>query len=79
MGRIIKQEACPYCGSDDLDYGALEFGDECVNYPVLCNKCKGHFTESYDFYFSGQSLDELDDAPYIYGGDYYDDGKEEEN
>lgn len=40
---------CPYCGSIEVDYGALEFlEDGLAYYPVKCPECGKEFTEYYE-------------------------------
>lgn len=44
---------CPVCGSNDIDYDALEIIDCGAYYPALCNNCKTSFQEHYDLTFAG--------------------------
>lgn len=45
--KFNKQETCPLCGSDNLDYGTLKLYDNYVSYPVTCRDCKCSFEEDY--------------------------------
>lgn len=48
-----KQGNCPYCNSDNLEYGTFGFDDTGGYYETECNDCKKHFNETYDFTFVG--------------------------
>jgi len=53
----IEQGVCPYCGSVDVDYGAIEYeDDEMLYYPATCNECGREFEEWYNLSFSGHNV-----------------------
>jgi len=49
MVEIIGHEAgkCPYCGSEDVEYGSFEFCDNDGSYDLYCNECKQTSQEWY--------------------------------
>lgn len=53
-----EEGRCPYCGSDDIEYGAGEVDTSGYYYPCTCNACKGHFFECYDLDFAGYNIEE---------------------
>lgn len=52
-----KPNACPVCGSADLEYGISEVLDEGISYPWICNSCGSCGKECYDFVFSEHIID----------------------
>ena len=38
---------CPYCGSNNLDYGTSEILDDTLRYPATCLDCGESFDEDY--------------------------------
>ena len=61
-----EQGKCPYCGSEDIEYGSMELKDDnIVDYPCHCNKCNKDFTEGYHLEFDGmfdEDGEELENA-----------------
>ncbi len=57
--KQIEQGVCPKCGSNRLDYGAVEVIDSGVRYPYICPDCKFVGNEYYELVFSGHT-DETD-------------------
>ena len=53
----IEKGKCPYCGSENVEYGSLEICDEGVYYKVFCNDCENNFEEHYDLKFAGHVID----------------------
>ena len=49
MVEIIGHEAgkCPYCGSEDVEYGSFEHCDIDGSYDLYCNECKQTSQEWY--------------------------------
>jgi endogenous inhibitor of DNA gyrase (YacG/DUF329 family) len=43
---------CPFCGSEDLEYGVLEIQDELLYYPFTCNDCDKEGEEWYDMEYA---------------------------
>lgn len=39
---------CPQCHSDDLEYGSIDFEDDCVGYKYKCNQCGDTGIEWYE-------------------------------
>ena len=48
-----KQGHCPYCDSENLDYGTLAIEGEGGYYETDCMDCGEHFHEWYNFNFIG--------------------------
>lgn len=49
-----EQGLCPYCGSEDIDYGTMDLNmGGAVDYPCHCNKCNKDFIEGYHLEFDG--------------------------
>ena len=48
-----ERNVCPYCGSDDIDYSALELEGESLYFPAHCNHCDNDFNEWYELNFVG--------------------------
>jgi len=55
MKNIIMECRCPYCGSDNLEWGAFDYDDDGdgAYYEVQCSDCRQYFDEWYDLKFSG--------------------------
>ena len=51
--RQISRGICPNCGSDDLEYGAIEPEGEGIFYPYTCQGCGFDGDEYYDVSFTG--------------------------
>ncbi len=51
-----QQGQCAKCGSDNIDYDAIEMGDNALYYPYTCNDCKFSGEEWYDLIFSSNKL-----------------------
>lgn len=49
---------CPNCGSDAINYGPIEDGDECVFYPAECEDCGHTYRECYMLTFVGTEDDD---------------------
>ena len=55
MNKEHKENVCPICGSNNIEYGSMElgvFGDE-LYYPAECKDCKATFEEYYKLTFDG--------------------------
>lgn len=55
---IAELGKCPYCKSEDLEYGDGEVQDCTYAYDVTCNECGKDFEEVYDMEFAGIITDE---------------------
>lgn len=62
---------CPYCGSDDVEYGTIDIDGDVLWYENQCNSCKEWFNEYYKLEFIGSRTDsanpfmeEVDDGDY---------------
>ena len=51
-----EEGKCPICGSDNLDYDALEVTDYGVHYPYTCKDCGTTGVEHYDLQFSENEI-----------------------
>ena len=38
---------CPFCGSQNIDYGTSNVLDETLIYPAICENCNKYFEEHY--------------------------------
>ena len=47
---------CPYCDSDNLEYGNSKVDDYGYVYEVTCRKCNKEFEENYEMKYSGKSV-----------------------
>jgi len=58
-----KAGVCPKCGSENLDYEELEFGNfsNTIFYPFTCNKCGCEGREWYELEYTGTTLIEEDE------------------
>lgn len=54
--KEIEQNVCPYCGSDDIEYGPSEHVDEMEYYPAVCKICGRKFEEWYRLSFVGHNV-----------------------
>lgn len=43
---------CPYCGSDDVEYGSMEMDCGSLSYEMHCNKCGEDSKEWYSVEYS---------------------------
>ena len=44
---IYERNKCPYCGSENIEYGSLELVDEQMYYRMTCKDCKKDSREWY--------------------------------
>ena len=51
-----EQDRCPKCGSYDLDYQAIKYGDGMCYYPYKCKKCGQEGEEWYSMEFAGHNV-----------------------
>ena len=53
-GMAFTQEhgRCPYCGSEDIDWGSAEPVDNMMSYPMTCNKCGKKSIEWYEMIYT---------------------------
>jgi len=54
-GRTMEAGICPCCGSDDLQYDAIEV-HEWVYYPFTCNSCGCRGQENYALTFDDHTI-----------------------
>lgn len=56
----VEQGVCPNCGSDALDYGAMELGicGDTIYYPYECEKCGTSGNEHYSLNFIDHEIKE---------------------
>lgn len=47
---------CPYCNSEDIDYGSVHFEADFLYFPCTCNKCKRYFEEWNELTFAGLNV-----------------------
>ena len=57
MRKYAEEGVCPKCGSNDLDYGAIEISGNSVYYPWTCEHCGCVGEEYYDLMFAGHNVD----------------------
>lgn len=61
MKKLFNEAGkCPFCGSDDLDYGAMEPEDDMIYYPWTCKDCGKHGEEWYTMTFEGHNVETKD-------------------
>jgi hypothetical protein len=60
MAKTMKQNECPKCGSDNLEYGNMETDGECLGYEFECNDCGCCGTEWYKLEFLETVSDDED-------------------
>lgn len=48
-----KQGLCPFCGSENIEYGNIDLRDDFLDYPCKCNNCNKEFIEGYHLEFDG--------------------------
>jgi uncharacterized Zn finger protein len=49
-----EQAQCPYCNSENIEYGVVKIHDEgFVDYPCHCNSCGKDFIEGYFLTYEG--------------------------
>lgn len=51
MAKIAEQGKCPYCGSEDIEYGDTNIDGDVLGYEFHCNNCGKDSTEWYDLTF----------------------------
>ena len=51
-----KQGTCPFCGNQDLKYGAVNFEGEFCYFPWECNYCGEKGEEWYELSFAGHNV-----------------------
>ena len=57
--KLFNEEGkCPFCGSNDLDYGVMEPEDDMVYYPWTCSDCGKHGEEWYSMRFTGHNVED---------------------
>ena len=47
---------CPFCGEDNLEYGAVRFEGEMCYFPWECSTCKHKGEEWYSLEFIGHNV-----------------------
>jgi hypothetical protein len=47
---------CPFCESDNLDYGEVEFSEHYCYFPWKCEDCGHEGKEYYDMEFVGHNV-----------------------
>lgn len=52
----MEEGKCPRCGKYDLNYEALEMGDNAVYYPWTCTNCGASGKEWYELTFCEQEI-----------------------
>lgn len=52
---------CPVCSSSNIEYGAADFEDNQMYYPVTCKHCGATFEAWYTLQFSGHENIEVED------------------
>ena len=51
MATTSSAGECPVCGSEHITYGAVEFADEALYYPLVCDECGAESKEWYNLAF----------------------------
>lgn len=51
MATTKEQGRCPYCGSENIDWGFAEPVDNMMSYPMTCNKCGKKSIEWYEMIY----------------------------
>ena len=56
--KVISNQAgvCPYCNSEDIEYGVAKFEPNFIYYPCTCGQCKRYFEEWNELSFSGNNV-----------------------
>ena len=44
---VLGGQTCPYCGSDDLDYGTTEMDTSCCSQGGTCDTCGRQWSDDY--------------------------------
>jgi hypothetical protein len=44
---------CPYCDSENIDYGELYLDNESLYFPIVCVECGNEWAEWHDLKFVG--------------------------
>ena len=52
----MEERKCPRCGKYNLNYKALEMGDNAVYYPWTCTNCGASGKEWYELPFCEQKI-----------------------
>ena len=62
MKKLFNEAGiCPYCGSDDLEYGSMEpETNNLIYYPWECNDCGHKGEEWYQLTFDGHTVENED-------------------
>lgn len=47
---------CPYCNSEDIDYGCVHFEADFLYFPCTCNTCNRYFEEWNTLTFAGLNV-----------------------
>lgn len=58
----MEEGKCPKCGRYNLDYDALEIGDNAVYYPWTCPDCGASGKEWYELTFCEQEITDADEC-----------------
>ena len=61
-GNEIKQNNCPSCGGDDLNYDSSDFDGELVMYHYTCNQCGIEGSEYFSLKFEGHNIEIEEEA-----------------
>ena len=51
----IKEDTCPDCGSDNLDFGDIDWHDNQFCQHIMCRECDFDFQEWYTAHFDGMT------------------------
>lgn len=51
-----KAGICPFCGSEELEYRAIELEGEMCYFPWTCPNCKHEGEEWYSLEFTGHNI-----------------------
>ena len=57
--KFNRENTCPLCGSNSIDYDASESSDNCMWYPCTCEDCGATWQEVYEVTFN--QVDEVVD------------------
>ena len=58
---------CPYCNSEELEYGEMKLECNSLWYEVRCEKCGRHFVEMNEISFVGNYIGKNGDFPVVIG------------
>lgn len=56
MFKSNKKGTCPFCGEEDLEYGAVSFEGDFCYFPWECNCCGEKGEEWYELSFAGHNV-----------------------